>query len=175
MTSAFEGRVKEKDFQKKNAEGKLELDVKAYSEAVEKQKTIHGAANIGLWLIGAGNSLPKDYISSEYLEINALERGVNTFIGKSKNDKVKKAATYFQGEDMSPETYVLEAADLIEAAELEEAFIENYEENEENEVAFLEESSSNNEDEVVFVTEKIEGFQGFEGMNNPIPGIEEEN
>lgn len=176
MNSVFEGRIKEKDFQKKNSEGNMYLDVKAYNEAVEKQKTIHGAANIGIWLAGAANALPKDYVSAEYLEINALEHGINTFVGKSKNEKAKSAASYFQGtddvliENADQEAYaMLEAADLIESAELEEAYIEDYEN---EDVAFLEESSTNDEVEIEY---EIEGIGNFEGMNQVIPGIEEEN
>jgi len=175
MNSVFEGRVKEKDFQKKNSEGNMYLDVKAYNEAVEKQKTIHGAANIGIWLAGAANALPKDYVSAEYLEINALEHGINTFVGKSKNEKAKSVASYIQGaddvliEDADQEAYaMLEAADLIESAELEEAYIEDYEN---EDVAFLEESSNDD----VEIEYEIEGIENFEGMNQVIPGIEEEN
>ena len=197
MNSVFEGRIKKENFQKKNSEGNMYLDVEAYNKAVEYQKTIHGAANIGLWLIGAGNSLPKDYISQEFIEISALEHGVNTFMSKSKNEKVKDAATYFQGVDddllieSADEDYVmleatddeayamLEAADLIENAELEEAFIEDYEDEdliedyEDEDVVFLEETSSDDED--VKIEYEVEVPFGFEGMNSPVPGIEEEN
>jgi len=199
MNSVFEGRIKKSDFTKDGV-----FNEKAYNEAVEQQKTIHGAANVGLWLVGAANALPKDYISSEYLEINALERGINTFVSKNdkkrieKNPKAKPNAPYFQGVDddllieSADEDYVmleatddeayamLEAADLIENAELEEAFIEDYEDEdliedyEDEDVVFLEETSSD-DDEDVKIEYEVEVPFGFEGMNSPVPGIEEEN
>jgi len=168
MNSLFEGRVKESDFKKKNSMGNEYIDAEAYKAAVEKQKTLHGAANIGLWLVGAGNALPKDYVSAEYLEINALEHGVSTFLSKSKNEKMKKAATYIQGEDSDEEaTAMIEAANSIEAA---------FEAAEADDVAMIEASSDSDEieieatdDDVVYVVE------GIEGMNPVVPGIEEED
>jgi len=183
MNSLFEGRIKKEDYMKKNSNGNEYLDVESYNKAVEQQKTIHGAANIGLWLVGAANSLPKDYVSTEYLEISALEHGVSTFVAKSKNEKLKAAAPYFQAveddtiliESADGEVYaMLEAADLIESSEFEEAYIEDYET---EEVAYLEEASSIelDSDEDVEIEYEIEEVEGFEGMNRVIPGIEEEN
>jgi len=175
MNAAFEGRIKENDFKKDGV-----LDEKAYKSKLEQQKTIHGAANIGLWLMGAGNALPKEYVSTEYLEINALEHGISTFLGKSKKESIKKVAPYFQGIE-SGENFdiqgiesddemiaMIESAGLIEAAveevEGEEAYIQN------NDIEYLE-SVESNKDDVEIEYE----FEGIEGMNTVIPGIEEEN
>jgi len=180
MNSIFEGRVKKSDYMKKNTAGNEYLDAEAYNKAVEQQATLRGAANIGIWLTGATNALPKNYVSSEYLEINALEHGVNTFISKSKNEKMQKAASYIQAEDeilIESESIdheaiaMIEAADLIEAAEMEEAFLEDFEAENED-VAFLNAASGESQTETEY---EFEGFEGIEGMTTVIPGIEEEN
>jgi len=170
MTSIFEDRIKKDDFKKKNSMGNEYVDAKAYQEAVEKQKTLHGGANIGLWLAGVGNALPKDYVSAEYLEINALEHGTNTFLGKSKKENIKKVAPYVQGiERIEGIEGDEEANQLIEASDtIEDAMAEAYIENEEEDVAFLESAIESDDDDVVYQIE------GMEGMNQVIPGIEEE-
>jgi len=178
MNAAFEGRIKENDFKKDGV-----LDEKAYKSKLEQQKTIHGAANIGLWLMGAGNALPKEYVSTEYLEINALEHGISTFLGKSKKESIKKVAPYFQGIESSENFDIqgIEAADeeayaMIESAGLIEAAVEDAEGEEAyiqaEDIAYLEsaiEADNNNDVEIEYE------FEGIEGMNTILPGIEEEN
>lgn len=169
MDSVFEGRIKKDDFKKKNSEGNEYVDIEAYNKAVEKQKTLRGGANIGLWLIGAGNALPKDYVSAEYLEINALEHGVKTFLGKSKKESIKKVAENFQGIEGADEevTAMIESANMIEAALNDEDVVIEAEE----EIAYLEEAEKqDSEDEKV-----IYNIEGMEGMNQVVPGIEEES
>ena len=194
MDALFEDRVKKSDYMKKNTAGNEYLDVENYNKAVEQQRTLRAAANVGIWLTGATSTLPKNYVSSEYLEINALEHGVSTFISKSKNEKVQKAASYIQNTDdllIESESIdheaiaMIEAADLIEAAEMEEVFIEDFEAENEN-VAYLNEVTETSTPRRIKksnpvkeeVTEQIEydfGFSDIEGMNTVIPGIEEEN
>jgi len=181
MDAVFEGRIKKDDFKKKNSEGTLVhdangnivIDTKAYKEAVEKQKTLRGGANIGLWLIGAGNVLPKDYVSAEYLEINALEHGINTFLSKSKKESIRKVAPNFQGiEDTDVEGSDEEVNAMIESANMIESALNDDNDvviEAEEEIAYLEEARKQDDEKVIY------NIEGMEGMNQVVPGIEEES
>jgi hypothetical protein len=151
MDSAFDGRIKKENYP----------DEKSYNDALEKQKTLRAGANIGLWLVGAGNVLPQNYVSKDYLEINALEHGIKTLLNKS--DKTKKAVPFIQGNNdpflieasNQDENYFIESANTIERAMIEA----------EQEIAFLESAEDpESSEEVVY---EIEGIE-------TIPGIEEE-
>jgi len=174
MSLGFEERVKKEDFLKNGV-----FDEKAYLAKLEQTKTLKGATNIGLYLTGFANAVPKKWVSAEYLEISRLEKGAAVFIGKvdekraEKNPKAKPLAPFFQGiEDGDQEVEALiENAELIERALAEgeaEAYIEDY--------AYIDEDESQKETSTNIEYEVDEDdMEDMEGMDESYPGIEEEN
>jgi len=70
------------------------------TQNVKVTAQIQGVAYILFYVLGLASFLPKEWISSEYLEINALENGLKKFTATSKDEKIRGLTPLFQGADM---------------------------------------------------------------------------
>lgn len=67
---------------------------------VKVTSQVQGFVYVLFYVLGLASFLPKEWISSEYLEINALENGLKKFTATSKNEKIRGLTPLFQGADM---------------------------------------------------------------------------